>query len=187
MTEGLSSSTRRAVLASGAALALMPAACSSNGGPDPTLETEARAKLQELLGQNAGARAIADQAVSVLVFPTVARGAFVFGGQGGKGVMFRGGQPAGYYRFSGLTWGFAAGVQSFSYALFFMNNKALADLESAKGWEFGVGPTVVVVDAGKAAQLSTTTAKDDVYAFVWGQQGLMAGVDLQGSKISKIK
>jgi lipid-binding SYLF domain-containing protein len=111
----------------------------------------------------------------------------VFGGQGGRGVLFEGGRPAGDYQFTGVTWGFSAGVQAFSYALYFMNDRALASLKDAKGWEFGVGPTVVVVDAGKAAQLSTTTARDDIYAFVWGQQGLMAGVDLQGSKISKVK
>ncbi|MBC6981251.1 YSC84-related protein [Caulobacter sp. 17J80-11] len=186
MTEGPSNTTRRAVLVTGGAM-LALSACASDGGPNPKLQTEAHQALQELESKNPAARAIAGQSRAVLVFPRITRAAFVFGGQGGRGVLFEGGRPAGDYQFTGVTWGFSAGVQAFSYALYFMNDRALASLKDAKGWEFGVGPTVVVVDAGKAAQLSTTTARDDVYAFVWGQQGLMAGVDLQGSKISKVK
>jgi lipid-binding SYLF domain-containing protein len=49
-----------------------------------------------------------------------------------------------------------------------------------------VGPNVVVVNAGTAKTLTTTTARDDVYAFVFSQRGLMAGLGLQGSKISKL-
>ena len=55
------------------------------------------------------------------------------------------------------------------------------------GWEVGVGPSIVVVDAGAAKSLTTTTGKDDVYAFIFSQKGLMAGLGIQGSKITKIK
>jgi lipid-binding SYLF domain-containing protein len=37
-----------------------------------------------------------------------------------------------------------------------------------------------------ARTMTTTTLKDDVYAFVFGQKGLMAGAGLQGSKITRI-
>lgn len=50
-----------------------------------------------------------------------------------------------------------------------------------------MGPSIVVVDAGMGKTLTTTTATDDVYAFVFGQEGLMAGLGLQGSKITEIK
>jgi len=43
-----------------------------------------------------------------------------------------------------------------------------------------------VVDKGLATSLTTTTAKDDIYAFFFSQEGLMAGLGIQGSKISKI-
>jgi lipid-binding SYLF domain-containing protein len=56
-----------------------------------------------------------------------------------------------------------------------------------KGWEIGVGPTVVVVDEGVAKNLSSSTLKDDAYAFIFDQQGLMAGVSIEGTKISLIK
>ena len=79
-----------------------------------------------------------------------------------------------------------AGAQKFGYALFFMNDKALAQLDKADGFEVGVGPSVVVVDQGMAKNATTTTMKDDIYAFVFGQKGLMAGVGLQGNKIKRI-
>jgi lipid-binding SYLF domain-containing protein len=60
-------------------------------------------------------------------------------------------------------------------------------IHDTNGWEIGVGPTVVVVDAGVARNLSTTTLKDDAYAFIFDQKGLMAGVSIEGTKISRIK
>ena len=56
----------------------------------------------------------------------------------------------------------------------------------AWGVAIGVGPTVVVMDEGKAKSTTTTTMKDDIYAFIFSQQGLMAGLGLQGNKITKI-
>ena len=69
--------------------------------------------------------------------------------------------------------------------MFFMNDKALQQLDDANGFEVGVGPTVVVLDEGKAKQMTTTTAKDDIYAFIFSQKGLMAGLGIQGNKIKK--
>ncbi len=60
-------------------------------------------------------------------------------------------------------------------------------LKDAWDGEIGVGPTVVVVDEGVAKNLSTSTLQDDAYAFTFNQQGLMAGVTIVGTKISKIR
>ncbi|MDD5320879.1 MAG: YSC84-related protein [Methylococcales bacterium] len=84
------------------------------------------------------------------------------------------------------SYGFQAGVQSFSYALFFMDDASLNYLNRSEGWEIGVSPSIVVVDKGLAKSLTTTTAKSGVYAFIFDQKGLMAGIGLQGSKISRI-
>jgi lipid-binding SYLF domain-containing protein len=43
-----------------------------------------------------------------------------------------------------------------------------------------------MVDEGMAKTTTTTTLKDDIYAFVFAQKGLMAGIGLQGNKITKI-
>ena len=67
-----------------------------------------------------------------------------------------------------------------------MTDDALAYLQNSSGWEICVGPSIVVVDKGTAKSLTTTTAKEDIYAFFFHQKGLMAGLGLQGSKITPI-
>ena len=52
------------------------------------------------------------------------------------------------------------------------------------GWEIGTGPSIVVVDKGFAGSLTTSTVKGDICVFFFDQKGLMAGLALQGSKIS---
>ncbi|MNP77682.1 hypothetical protein D3C76_1751530 [compost metagenome] len=68
-----------------------------------------------------------------------------------------------------------------------MTDKAVKYVAETKGWEIGVGPTVVVVDEGVSKNLSSSTLKDDAYAFIFDQQGLMAGISIEGTKISLIK
>src|SRR5258705_13452494 len=101
---------------------------------------------------------------------------YMCGGQIGEGVLLKRGTPAGYYNSVAASYGFQAGIQSFSYALFFMTDDALRRLDASEGFEVGVGPSVVVVDQGVARSLTTTTLASDVYAVIFGQQGLMAGM-----------
>jgi len=68
-----------------------------------------------------------------------------------------------------------------------MNNDAVKYVEDSDGWEIGVGPTVVLVNAGMAENLSTSTLKEDAYAFIFDQKGLMAGVSIEGTKITKLE
>jgi lipid-binding SYLF domain-containing protein len=44
----------------------------------------------------------------------------------------------------------------------------------------------VFVDAGAAVQMTTASAQADVYTYVYGQKGMMAGISLQGSRISRV-
>ena len=79
-----------------------------------------------------------------------------------------------------------ARVQVFGYALFFMNDAALAYLGKSGGFEIGVGPSIVVVDAGMGKSMTSTTITQDVYALIFDQKGLMARAGVQGSKITKL-
>jgi lipid-binding SYLF domain-containing protein len=101
-------------------------------------------------------------------------------------VLLKGGKPAAYYNSVAASYGLQAGVQTFGYALFFMNDGALKYLDSSAGFELGVGPSIVVVDEGMAKSITSTTLTQDVYAFIFSQKGLMAGIGLQGSKITRI-
>jgi lipid-binding SYLF domain-containing protein len=150
------------------------------------ISKNAHAALQSLYGQFAGAKALGAQAHAVLVFPRVTKAGLGIGGQSGEGALIKGGKTVAYYRTTGASLGLQAGAQTYGYAMFFMNDAALKQLDKAEGFEVGVGPSVVVMDEGKAKSSTTTTMKDDIYAFIFGQKGLMAGLGIQGNKISKI-
>ena len=67
-----------------------------------------------------------------------------------------------------------------------MNDDAVQYVRESEGWEIGGGPTVVLVNAGVAQNLSTTSLKEDAYAFIFDQKGLMAGISIEGTKINKL-
>jgi lipid-binding SYLF domain-containing protein len=85
-----------------------------------------------------------------------------------------------------VSYGYQVGAQKYGYAMIFMNDGALQYLDKSDGWEVGTGPSIVVFDQGVAGGFSTTTGRSDVYAFIFNQTGLMAGLGLQGTKITKI-
>jgi lipid-binding SYLF domain-containing protein len=132
------------------------------------------------------ARYMLERAKGILVFPSIVKAGFLFGAQYGEGALRRQGRTAGYYNSVAASYGFQAGVQSFGYALFFMSDSALQYLDRSGGFELGSGPSIVILDTGKAMSLSTTTAQSEIYAVFFDQRGLMAGAGLQGSKISRI-
>ena len=95
------------------------------------------------------------------------------------------GKPEGFYTTTGTSVGLQAGGKTYGYALFFMNDNAVQALSKAKGFEVGVGPTVVVINKGTSKNLTTTTLKSDIYAVIFDQKGLIAGLGVQGNKITK--
>jgi lipid-binding SYLF domain-containing protein len=147
---------------------------------------DSRHALQQLVAQNPAAAKCKSRAVAVLVFPDVVKAGFILGAQGGQGILFVHGQPRGRYRTVAASYGLQAGVQKYGYALFLMNQKAVDWVNNTRGWEIGTGPSVVIVDKGMARSFSTDTLHSGIYAFTFDQQGLMAGLGLQGSKIVRI-
>lgn len=142
--------------------------------------------LSRLYQENDAAKSLGEKAKGVLVFPEIRKGAFIVGAQYGYGALRKGGSTSGYYRTGAASYGFQAGVKKFGYALFFMTDSALSYLDASGGWAIGTGPSLVVVDQGMARSLTTTSLRADVYAFVFDQRGLMGGMGLEGSKITKI-
>jgi len=49
-----------------------------------------------------------------------------------------------------------------------------------------VGPSLVVVDEALAKQMTSKTMTHDIYAFIFDQRGAMAGLGIQGNKITRI-
>src|SRR5574337_1402934 len=144
------------------------------------------AALKALYESSPTAKALSEKAKGILVFPDIVKAGFIVGGQGGDGALYKGGKVAGYYNMAAGSVGLQAGAQPFAFAVFFMTDKELKSFEKSKGWEIGVGPSVVFIDEGAAKDITTLTAKSDIYAIIFDQKGLMAGIGVQGSKITKI-
>lgn len=151
------------------------------------LNKDSTQALQTLYKLHPFAERLSHNAKAILIFPNVVKAGLIFGGAYGEGELLKGSSVDGYYNSVTGSWGLQAGAQSYSYVVFLMSEKAVRYVRNTHGWEIGVGPTVVIVDEGKAKNLSSSTLKDDAYAFIFGQQGLMAGVSLEGTKISRIK
>jgi lipid-binding SYLF domain-containing protein len=163
-----------------------PPQAGTGPGSDTELEAKARQSLQQLASTAPRTQPLQQLAKAVLVFPAIVKVGFIAGAQGGKGVMFApDGTVMGYYTARAVSYGLQAGAQEFSQAMFLMSDSAISYLNSSDGRSVGMGPSVVVVDEGIGKSMTTTTLKSDVYVFIFGQQGLMAALGVQGQKISK--
>lgn len=149
------------------------------------INRDADIALEKLYQTTPAAKKMAGIAKGILVFPSIIKAGLVVGGQYGEGVLRVGGESTGYYKSVAASYGLQAGAQSFGYALFFVDDDSLNYLKASQGWEIGVGPTIVVVDEGAARSLSTSTVQSGIYAFFFNQKGLMAGLSIQGSKITQ--
>lgn len=150
------------------------------------IDAQATQALTTLYKNTPGTKTLADKAKAVLIFPNIVKAGFLVGGQFGDGALRKRGKTVAYYRSLAASYGFQAGAQSFGYVLFFMDEESLRYLDQSDGWEVGSGPSLVVLDKGFAKSLSTTTLQKGVYAYIFDQKGLMGGMGIQGSKITRI-
>ena len=164
----------------------LPGVAQAGANTAAEIDREVDAALKQLYATSPAAKDLSKITKGILVFPNVLKGGLVVGAQYGKGALREGGKSVGYYNTVAASYGLQAGVQKFGYAMFFISQAGLDHLKKTKGWEVGIGPNIVFVDEGVAKSLTNTTAKEDIYAFVFGQRGLMAGLGIQGSKITRI-
>ena len=163
---------------------LIPA--TSQAADASTINRKVASGLRKLYASDAGARTLAKHAKAVLVFPNIIKAGFMFGGKFGEGALLERGYIDGYYSTVAASYGFQAGITEFGYAMFFMDDESLSFFKRSKGFEVGVGPTVVVADAAFSKSITSTTLQKGVYAFFFNQSGLMAGAGIQGTKITRI-
>ena len=179
MAPGERLSRLMAVVAIVAAVAMTPSRAAAASGAE--ISRDASAALSRLYRTNKSAKILGAKARGVLVFPHMVKAGFMFGGQLGEGALIKGGRTAAYYNSVAASYGFQAGAQTFGYALFFMNQAALDQLDATSGFEIGVGPSVVLFDEGVGKSITSNTITSDVDAFIFSQKGLMAGLGVQGS------
>ncbi|MBA4357562.1 MAG: lipid-binding SYLF domain-containing protein [Humidesulfovibrio sp.] len=125
-------------------------------------------------------------AKGVLVLPSVIKAGFIYGGQGGNGVLLARAAdgawsaPA-FYTLGGGSIGLQIGVQEAAIVLVFMNDKAFLSAIDT-GLTLGADATAAAGTAGITGEVATTHAFKDVYYFA-DVGGLFAGVSLEGGVI----
>jgi lipid-binding SYLF domain-containing protein len=191
---------RKFILTSGTMLAaggLVMAGCTTTGQSSANstagnsdkraaINHDVDATLSRLYTTVNGSRELVSKARGVLVFPQVVQAGFVVGGQYGQGALRVGGRTQGYYSTAAGSFGLQAGAQSKAIIFCFMTEQALADFRNRDGWAVGGDATVAVVKVGANGNIDSSTATAPVQAFVLTNAGLMAGVSLEGTKVSKL-
>ncbi len=162
-----------------------------SGGGDPatrrqTIDSGVDNALSTLFRQDPGAQQLVNRARGVLVFPAVLEAGFVFGAWRGDGALRKGGKTVSYHRTTGGSFGLQAGAQSTAVILLFMTDDALARFEASNGWTAGVDATVTLISVGANAQVTSATAQQPVIGYVLSNQGIMAGVTVDGSRITRL-
>jgi lipid-binding SYLF domain-containing protein len=164
----------------------MPGRAHATAASVEELNRDADQALQMSCRTNPTAAAIGKSARPVLILPNIVKAGFVFGGVYGECVLKQGSKIDGYYNSFTGSWGLQAGAQSYAYVVFLMSDRAINYIHESHGLKIGTGPTVVIVNEDIAKNLSTSTLQDDAYAFIFDQQGLMAGISIEGTKISRV-
>jgi len=143
--------------------------------------------LDSLYSKNAKARRLGPGAASIVVFPEVIKAGYMGGGLFGYGNLFQNGKPTDeYFSIGAVSYGLQAGFQKFGLALMLMDGEAVTKLHRSGGWNLGSAPHIVIFNKGIARSLSIQTLQKGTYAFFFDQKGLMAGLGIEGSKVTRI-
>jgi lipid-binding SYLF domain-containing protein len=158
----------------------------TEGSDRANIDRDVAAAISDLYAQNPSTRTLADNAVAMLVFPSITTAGFGIGGSYGTGALQEGGRTTAYYNLIAASFGFQLGAQSFSQAYFFNSAEALETFRETQGFEAGVGVTAVAADFGAGGDITSSTLQEPVVVVTWGQSGLMAGATVEGVKMTEI-
>jgi lipid-binding SYLF domain-containing protein len=180
---GLTRAAAMALVLSGFALSSAPAGAASK----EELDAHARQAIQDLYRRSQVAKELSGKAVGILVFPSVVKAGFIFGGGYGEGALSIGGSTVAYYNIIAGSFGLQAGVQDLSLALMFMTPEALKNFRASDGWKVGIDTSVAIFTVGAGGGIYSQVVSKPIVGFVYNYKGVMANLALESSKISKIE
>jgi lipid-binding SYLF domain-containing protein len=150
------------------------------------IDTSVDVALEQFGKDIKGGNEFLESAKGVLVLPSVIKAGVGIGGEYGEGALRIGGKTVDYYSTAAASIGFQLGAQSKRIIIVFMQDDALKKFRDRNGWEAGVDGSVALIEVGTGGTIDTTTIKDPIIGFVFGNKGLMLNLTLEGSKYTKI-
>jgi lipid-binding SYLF domain-containing protein len=184
---------KRLFVASLAALLAVASGCTvtGSGGGDPAarrkaIDADIDSALSTLFQQVPGSQDLAGRAAGVLVFPNVLEAGFMFGASRGQGALRVGGSTVSYHATTSGSFGLQAGAQSTAVFVLFMTQESLDRFRNSSGWTVGADASVTLISVGASAQMTTATVQQPVIGYVLSNRGLMAGVSLDGARVTTL-
>jgi lipid-binding SYLF domain-containing protein len=184
---------KRFFIAALAAMVVVASGCTTSGPGtgDPAARRKAidaavDSSLSTLFQQVPDSRDLVGRAAGVLVFPNVMEAGFVVGASRGQGALRVGGKTVSYHATTSGSFGLQAGAQSTAVFLLFMTQDALRNFQNSRGWTVGADASVTIVTVGATAQVTSATAQQPVIGYVLSNRGLMAGVTLDGARVTRL-
>ena len=150
------------------------------------IDVSVNVALEQFQQEVKGGEQFLGKANGYLVFPKVIKAGLGIGGEYGEGALRINGKTTAYYSTAAASIGLQLGVQKKSIVIVFLTKEALTKFLNSKGWEVGVDGSVALIKVGAGGSIDTTSIKDPIVAFVFGQKGLMYNLTLEGSKFTKL-
>ncbi len=119
-----------------------------------------------------------ESAYGYAVLPGIGKGGIVIGGAGGKGTVFKGGEPVADVKMSQVTVGFQLGGQKYAEVIFFENEQAYTRFVE-KDFEFAAQVSAVALASGASADAKF---KDGMLIFTQALGGLMYEASIGGQR-----
>jgi lipid-binding SYLF domain-containing protein len=151
------------------------------------IDVRVEAALNRFLKEVKGAKEFLQSAKGTLIMPKVLQAGFIIGGEYGEGALRIGTKNVDYYSVVSGSLGYQIGAQQKDIILVFMTEASLKKFRTGETWQAGVDGTVTLLDIGAEGSIDTTTIKQPIVGFVFGQKGVMVGVSIEGSKFTRLK
>jgi lipid-binding SYLF domain-containing protein len=150
------------------------------------IDASVDAVMDRFYKQVKDSKEVVKRAKGMLILPSVKKGAFIVGGEYGKGALRIGGKTVDYYSMMSGSLGLQIGGQAKDIIIAFMSSDALKKFRDSKGWEAGVDGNVALITVGAGEKTLSAMGKDPIVAFVFDVKGLMADMSFKGAKFSKL-
>ena len=150
------------------------------------IDAEVDAAIKKFKKEVEGGANFLPKVKGYLVFPSVIKAGFIVGGKYGKGALRVNGVTKHYYSLTSASIGYQIGAQKHSILIAFLSEAALNNFVKSNGWEAGVDGSIAVSDWGKSGDITSISYEKPIIGFIYGEQGLMASVSIEGTKFQKI-